>query len=105
MFLGRAIRTDPVPISDVTGGERDSITVMGQVVEISWRQAQSGDIYGSFVLADNSDSINVRIFPKEGQIDEIKEGTWVLARGRPGLTVWTLNLYSCVMIFAQPFLS
>lgn len=85
VFLGRAIRTDPVPISDVTGGERDSITVMGQVVEISWRQAQSGDIYGSFVLADNSDSINVRIFPKEGKIDEIKEGTWVLARGRARL--------------------
>ncbi len=44
--LAGAIRTDPVPISDVTGGERDSITVMGQVVEISWRQAQSGDITG-----------------------------------------------------------
>ncbi len=82
VLLGRAIRTHPVPLSEISGGERDSVTVMGQIVEITWKQAQSGDMYGSFVLTDGSGSVDARAFPKEGKIDEIQEGAWVLVRGR-----------------------
>ncbi len=85
VLLGRAIRTQPMPVGEVTGGERENVTVTGQIVEITWRQAQSGDVYGSFVLTDKNDSINVRVFPREGKIDEIEEGVWVLARGRARL--------------------
>ncbi|MGI6660106.1 MAG: PolC-type DNA polymerase III [Bacillota bacterium] len=85
VLLGRPIRTQPIPIREVTGGERESVTLAGQVVEVTWRQAQSGDIYGAFVLTDNEDSITVRVFPKEGKVDEIEEGVWVIARGRARL--------------------
>jgi DNA polymerase-3 subunit alpha (Gram-positive type) len=85
VLLGRPIRTQPMPVGEVTGGERESVTVAGRVVEVTWRQAQSGDSHGSLVLTDNEDSITVRIFPKEGRIEEIREGVWVIARGRARL--------------------
>ena len=84
-LLGRPIRTQPMPVREATGGERENVTVAGRVVEVTWRQAQSGDVYGTFVLTDDEDSITVRVFPKEGKIDEIQEGAWVIVRGRARL--------------------
>lgn len=85
VLLGRVIRTKPMAVSGITGGERDNVTVMGQISEITWRQAQSGDVYGSLILTDMNDSIDVRVFPGDGKISQIKEGVWVLARGRARL--------------------
>ncbi len=85
VLLGRPIRTQPISIDDVTGGERENITLFGRVVEVIWRRAQSGNIYGSFVLSDRTNSIYVRVFPKKGKIDELIEGCWILARGRARL--------------------
>lgn len=85
VLLGRPIRTQPMPVAEITGGERENVTVAGRVVEVTWRQAQSGDVYGSFILTDNKDSITVRVFPKKGKLDELQEGAWVMARGRARL--------------------
>ena len=84
VLLGRPIRTQPMPVAEITGGERENVTVAGRVVEVTWRQAQSGDVYGSFILTDNKDSITVRVFPKKGKLDELQEGAWVMARAVPG---------------------
>lgn len=82
VLMGKPIRTEPIPIKDITGGEKGTVTVLGMVVDVLWKQTQSGGVCGIIVVTDNSDSISMRIFPGEQKIQEIKEGIWVLARGR-----------------------
>ncbi|HOQ03194.1 MAG TPA: PolC-type DNA polymerase III [Bacillota bacterium] len=82
VLMGRPIRTDPIPIKDITGGEKGNVTITGKIVDVVWRQTQSGNTYGVIVVTDSTDSIGVRIFPKEGKIHQLQEGAWVLIRGR-----------------------
>jgi len=82
LLLGKPIRSSPTPISDITGGEKHYVTIKGEIVEINWRQNQAGEVSGTFIVTDRKDSISVRVFPKEGKITNICQGTWVLARGR-----------------------
>lgn len=82
VLVGKPIRTTPVPISGITGGEKESVTVSGEVVEVTWKQGQSGEFVGTLIVTDRTDSITVKIFSKEGKIDEISEGSFVTVRGR-----------------------
>ncbi|MBP8613368.1 MAG: PolC-type DNA polymerase III [Firmicutes bacterium] len=82
VLIGKPIHTEPVPIKDITGGEKGTVTILGLVVDVVWKQTQSGDFCGIVVLTDNVDSISMRIFPGQEKVHELREGIWVLARGR-----------------------
>jgi len=82
VLLGRSIRGEPVPISSITGAEKENLVVRGEVLEVSWRQNQAGDMSCTFIVTDKKDSIEVRVFPKNGRIEGLEDGVWVVVRGR-----------------------
>ncbi len=81
---GRIQKGDAIPISEVTGGEKERVTVYGKVCDVNWRQNQTGRFDATFVITDPGGSVKVRLFSQEEKIDELGEGSWVLARGRTG---------------------
>lgn len=81
---GRIHKEDAIPISEVTGGEKERVTVHGKVCDVNWRQNQTGKFDATFVITDSTGSVKVRLLSQEEKIDELGHGSWVLARGRTG---------------------
>ena len=73
-----------VAIGDVTGGEKGRVAVFGRACDVRWRQNQTGKFDASFVLTDSSGSIRVRLLSQEEKDEELKDGSWVIVRGRTG---------------------
>ncbi|NPV92008.1 MAG: PolC-type DNA polymerase III [Firmicutes bacterium] len=84
VFWGREIRSNPVPVSEITQEER-TVTVQGYLFDLEARELKSGRTSVVFSLSDYTDSIAVRFYlnesEAEGVIRHLQEGRWLLVRG------------------------
>ncbi|MGE5578665.1 MAG: PolC-type DNA polymerase III [Bacillota bacterium] len=75
-------RSDATPMSQFTGGEKQRVTVWGEIVEVSWRQNLAGKFDGTIIATDRTDSIRIRVSSAEEKLEELTPGTFILTRGR-----------------------
>ena len=78
-------RTDAVPMSQVTGGEKQRITVWGEIVEANWRQNAAGKLDGTIIATDRTDSIRIRVPSVESRMEDLCPGAFILARGKSAI--------------------
>ena len=80
---GQAIeRSEAIPMSQFTGGEKQRVTVWGEIVEVSWRQNAAGKYDGTVIATDRTDSMRIRVSSAESKIEELGSGTFILVRGK-----------------------
>ncbi|MEG6615724.1 PolC-type DNA polymerase III [Peptococcaceae bacterium 1198_IL3148] len=83
VFVGRAIKDQPVPLISIQEEERQAI-VQGKVFGRSTQELRSGRHLLTFNITDGTDSLTIKKFvDKENieAIDNIKDGIWVKVRG------------------------
>jgi len=80
---GKALeRSEAIPMSQFTGGEKQQVTVWGEIVEVSWRRNVAGNLDGTIVATDRTNSIRMRVPSVEVKREELEPGTFILARGK-----------------------
>ena len=80
IFYGRDFDESPIPISDIIG-EIGEVVVSGQVIRFESREVRNGRTLVLFDITDFTDTISVKMFPRENQIDRllenVKEGVFI----------------------------
>lgn len=88
VIFGRDFTDGPMSISDIDGDIGD-VTVRGQVIALETRETRNGKLMVSFAVTDFTDTIGVKMFPKEDQQDRLfeylKNGAFILIQGRTGI--------------------
>ncbi|MBE3519348.1 MAG: PolC-type DNA polymerase III [Firmicutes bacterium] len=85
VILGRPIRSTPVDISSITGGEKESVTIKGTICDLSAKRSRSGDTLVEMVITDKKDSIFARAFFSDERFLRLSPGMPVMVRGRSAL--------------------
>ncbi|NLM38181.1 MAG: PolC-type DNA polymerase III, partial [Firmicutes bacterium] len=82
VLLGRKIKEEPVPISNVTA-ESETVVLEGEVLKTEVRTMRSGRNLLLFDLTDYSDSITVKVFNnnKQETVPAIEKGMWLRVKG------------------------
>ena len=88
LFYGRNFDDPSIPISDIMEGI-DEVTVTGQVLKYEVRELRNDRKIVIFDLTDFTDTISVKLFPKEEQLnalsENVKEGTFLTVKARAGV--------------------
>ncbi len=85
VILGRPVRSTPVDISSLTGGEKENVTVRGTICDVSVRKGRSGDTVVEMVITDRKDSVFARAFFSDEKFLQLSPGVTVTVRGRSSL--------------------
>ena len=84
VIFGRDFSDAPISISDIDG-DIGEVTIRGQVILYETRDTRTGKKMVTFAVTDFTDTIGVRLFPKEDQqerlFDYIGNGKFVLIKG------------------------
>ena len=75
-------RSEAIPMFEFTGGEKQRVTVWGEIVEVGWRQNPAGKFDGTIVATDRTDSLRIRIAGAESKMEDLEPGVFILARGK-----------------------
>jgi len=84
LMLGYEIREEPSPIQNIVE-EGKSIVIQGTVFSSEIRELKSGRMLLMFSITDFTDSIQVKLFLKDGKEKEqvtLKPGQWVKVKGQ-----------------------
>lgn len=80
VIYGRDFSEEPIPISDIIG-EIGEVVVSGQVIKFETREVRSGRTLVMFDITDFTDTISVKMFPRENQeqslLDNVKAGKFI----------------------------
>ncbi len=84
LIYGRSFDPDAIPISDIMEGIRD-VVVTGQIIAIETYHLSSGSNMILFDLTDFTDTIPVKLFPKEQQMAALEgslvKGAFITLKG------------------------
>ena len=84
VIFGRDFTDGPLNICDIDG-DIGEIVVRGQVISLDIRDTRTGKKMVTFAVTDFTDSISVKLFPKEDQQERLfaylKEGCFVMIKG------------------------
>lgn len=88
VIFGRDFTDGPIPICDIDG-DIGEVTVRGMVMSYEARDTKTGKKMVMFSITDFTDTIGVRLFPREEQqerlFDYIGNGKFVILKGRTSI--------------------
>ena len=95
VFYGRDFTDGPIPISSIDGDIGD-VTIRGQVLGFEKIELRSGKIMVNFAVTDFTDTIGVKLFPKEWEeerlFENVKDGVFLLIKGQTGIDKYDKDL-------------
>ncbi len=95
VIFGRDFTEEPISICDIDG-DIGTVVVRGQVMNLDIRDTRTGKKMVLFDITDFTDSISVKIFPKEDQqerlFEYLKENCFVIIKGSTGIDSRTGDL-------------
>ena len=84
VYFGRDFTDGPINISDIYD-DIGEVTIRGMVTDYEQRETLSGKKLVTFTLTDFTDSIDIRMFPRDDQLERlcenVKDGNFVLIKG------------------------
>ena len=88
VIFGNDFTDGPMKICDIDG-DIGTVTIRGQVVGYEERDTRTGKKMVTFSVTDFTDTIGVKIFPREEQqerlFEYLKEGAFILIKGSTGI--------------------
>ncbi len=88
VIYGKDFTEGPMNIVDIDG-DIGEVIIRGQVCDLLIRDTRTGKKMVTFALTDYTDTIDVKLFPKEDQqerlFEYLKEGVFVLIKGTTGI--------------------
>ncbi len=88
IIYGNPVSTKPAPMSEVNE-ESGTVTVRGEILSIDTRPRKNGGFILQFYLTDKSNTLPVKMFPREeekkliARVEEVKAaGDWLVIHGR-----------------------
>lgn len=88
VIFGSDFTDGPMLISDIDG-DIGEVIVRGQIMALDIRDTRTGKKMVSFAITDFTDSIGIKLFPREDQqerlFDYLKEGKFVIIKGVTGI--------------------
>ncbi|MBO4265829.1 MAG: PolC-type DNA polymerase III [Lachnospiraceae bacterium] len=95
VIFGRDFTEEPISICDIDG-DIGTVVVRGQVMNLDIRDTRTGKKMVLFDITDFTDSISVKIFPKEDQqerlFEYLKENCFIIIKGSTGIDSRTGDL-------------
>jgi len=88
LFFGRDFHEESIPISDIIG-EIGEVVVTGQIIRVEIREMRNEKKLVIFDLTDYTDTISVKMFPRENQeeavLKNITEGAFITMKATPSV--------------------
>lgn len=95
VIFGRDFNEESVPISSIDG-DIGSVTIRGQVMLFEKVELRSGRIMVNFAVTDFTDTIGVKLFPKDYEqerlFESLSDGAFVIIKGETGIDKYDKEL-------------
>ncbi|MCR5800243.1 MAG: PolC-type DNA polymerase III [Lachnospiraceae bacterium] len=73
VLYGRDFDDAPIPISEVIG-DSEPVTIRGKIIAVEEKPIRNNKVIVTFDLTDFKDTISVKVFIRDEQLDELKQG-------------------------------
>lgn len=88
VIFGRDFEDAPIAISEIDG-DIGEVTIRGKVLALDKKETRTGKLMVSFAVTDFTDTIGVKMFPKEDQqerlFEHLKDGNFIILKGTTGI--------------------